>query len=96
MQRYYGVDFDRVIDGTVSVRQAAALVAGLPLGSATLASVDRRLGWTREDMLLLAVANSLRTEPIDPFGEQERGMAMEHDEMAAYLARPRVDVWREV
>lgn len=41
--------------------------------------------------LLLAVANSLREEPIDPFARPDR-MAMGADELAEYLSRPRVAV----
>lgn len=91
LMRVYGLDFDRFLDGSVSVAQVSALVAGLPLGSSTLASIDKRLGWTRSELLLLTLVNSLRKEPLDPFSEPNC-LAMEQDQMAEYLARPRKEV----
>lgn len=89
LQRHYGVDIDDVARGRVSVRHAAALAACLPPGSLTLGREDARLGWSREQTLLLAVANSLRTEPIDPFAEPSvREFAPE--ELGDYLSLPRV------
>lgn len=91
MQRTYGMDMDRVLDGTVSVRQAAACAACLPLGSLCLAAEDEVAGWTRGELLQLALANSWRETPIDPFEHKDQ-TSMEVDEYAAYLARPRVEV----
>ena len=42
-------------------------------------------------LLLLAVVNSMRAEPFDPFGRLDV-VAMGEDEMAELLPRPRVDV----
>lgn len=91
LQREYGVCWDDVLSGRVAAGHAAALAACLPPGSLCLAREDERLGWTREQWLLLAVANSLREEPIDPFARPDR-MAMEADELGDYLSRPRVAV----
>lgn len=88
MQRIYGMDMDRVLDGTVSVRQAAACAACLPLGSLCLAAEDEVAGWTREELLQLALANSWRSEPIDPF-RHPTGVSMDADDYAEYLSRPR-------
>lgn len=91
LQRVYGVCWDDVLSGRVATGHAAALAACLPPGSLCLAREDERLGWTREQWLLLAVANSLREEPIDPF-ERRDVMAMDPDELGDYLAAPRVEV----
>ena len=88
MQRVYGVDIDAVARGDVSFAQAAALAACLPPGSLCLAREDERYGWSRQDMLLLAIANSLRTEPIDPF-KGPNVMEFSPEELGEYLARPR-------
>lgn len=82
---------DRVLDGTVSVLHAAALAAWLPPGSLCLEEADPRLGWTREELLLLIVANSKLKEPIDPFKKSD-SLAMEVDDYAAYLARDRSEL----
>ena len=89
LQREYGVCWDDVLSGRVSTGHASALAACLPPGSLCLAREDERLGWTREQWLLLAVANSLRTEPIDPFSAPP-SVAMGQDEMGEYLSGPRV------
>ncbi|WP_117204898.1 hypothetical protein [Paratractidigestivibacter faecalis] len=91
MQRTYGMDMDRVLDGTVSVPQAAACAACLPLGSLCLAAEDEEAGWTREEILTLALVNSWRSEPIDPF-RHKAGVSMDVDAYAEYLARPRSEV----
>lgn len=91
LQREYGVCWDDVPAGRVTTGHAAALAACLPPGSLCLAREDERLGWTREQWLLLAVANSLREEPIDPF-ERRDVMAMDPDELGDYLSAPRVEV----
>lgn len=91
MQRTYGVDMDRVLDGTVSVVHAAALAACLPPGSLCLAAESEEAGWTRSELLLLALANSWRETPIDPFRHSDK-TSMEVEDYAAYLARPRVEV----
>lgn len=88
MQRAYGVDFDRVLDGTVSLAQAAALAACLPPGSLCLSRRSAELGWTRGDLLLLALANSWRSEPIDPFKKND-APALSRDDYEDYLSRPR-------
>lgn len=80
-----------MLDGTVSLAQAAALAACLPQGSLCLGGESEPAGWTRTDLLLLAVVNSMRAEPIDPFGRPDV-VAMGEDEMAELLSRPRVDV----
>lgn len=88
------MNLDHVISGEISVKHAACLSANLPLGSATLAKIDRRLSFTNADWMLLAIVNRLSDKPIDPFkddGKQEL-TAMDIDELAAYLARPREDV----
>lgn len=79
-----------MLDGTVSLAQAAALAACLPQGSLCLGGESEPAGWTRTD-LLLTVVNSMRAEPIDPFGRPDV-VAMGEDEMAELLSRPRVDV----
>ena len=45
-------------------------------------------------MLLLAIANSLRETPIDPFDAPD-ALAMEQDALGEYLSRPRVAVESE-
>lgn len=88
------MNLDHVISGEVSVVQASCLAANLPLGSATLAKIDKRLSFTNADWLLLAVVNRLSDKPIDPFKEDSHAeiMPMSIEDMAAYLARPREDV----
>lgn len=94
LQMYFGINLDHVINGEVSVFHCACLASNLPLGSATLAKIDKRLSFTNADWLLLAIANSWREKPIDPFKESKstgiRTMSVE--EMAEYLSRPREDV----
>lgn len=91
MQRVYGVDMDDVARGSVSLEQASALAACLPNGSLCLAREDEAAGWSREQMLLLAIANSLRREPIDPFRDSSV-KEFDPDELGEYLARPRTAV----
>lgn len=88
MQRVYGLDFDRVLDGTVSLSQAAALAVCLPTGSLCLEFYSAELGWTREELLTLALVNSWRSKPIDPFGKCD-GKVMDQGEYGDYLSRPR-------
>lgn len=88
MQRVYGLDFDRVLDGTVSLHQAAALAACLPPGSLCLEFYSAELGWTREELLTLALVNSWRSKPIDPFGKRD-GQVMDQTEYGDYLSLPR-------
>lgn len=88
MQRVYGLDFDRVLDGTVSLAQAAALAACLPAGSLCLEFYDQQLGWTREELLTLALVNAWRSKPIDPFKKRE-GQVMDQAEYGDYLSLPR-------
>lgn len=85
------MDWDRVLDGTVSVTQAAALAACLPAGSLCLGAEEPAAGWTRGEALLLGLLNSWRAEPIDPFGKPDL-MAMSQEEMGEYLSRPRAAV----
>lgn len=94
LQRYYGVCWDDVEAGRVSPAHAAALAANLQPGCRCLAAEDERLGWTNGEMLLLAVANSLREEPIDPF-KKPNATAMDTGELAEYMARPRVPASNE-
>ena len=84
----YGVDWDRVLDGTVSLAQASALAACLPAGSLCLGAEEPAAGWTREETLLLGILNSWRAEPYDPFKRPDL-MAMSQEEMGEYLSRPR-------
>lgn len=58
------------IGTSVTVRHAAALCACLPCGSMALAKIDPKSSWTNSDWMLLGILNSLREEPIDPFGEE--------------------------
>lgn len=76
------------------MHHAACLAANLPLGSATLAKIDKRLSFTNADWLLLGIVNRLSDKPIDPFAESAKPnvRAMDIDELEAYLARPREDV----
>lgn len=94
MQRTYGVDMDRVLDGTVSVRQAAALAACLQPGSLCLGGPDEAAGWTRGELLSLATLNTVRAmagaDPMDPFSKPD-AQAMDVEDMIEYLARPRVE-----
>lgn len=95
LQRFFGVNLDHVIQGEVSVHHCACLASNLPLGSATLAKIDRRLSFTNADWLLLALVNSWRETPIDPFKENKNKQgirSMSVDDMAEYLSRPREDV----
>ena len=85
------MDWDRVLDGTVSVEQAAALAACLPAGSLCLGTVEPEAGWTRGETLLLGVLNSLRAEPYDPFKKPDL-MVMSQEEMGEYLSRGRTAV----
>jgi hypothetical protein len=94
LQRYYGVCWDGVLAGEMSVAHAAALAANLPLGARCLACEDERAGWTNGEMLLLALVNSTREKPIDPFRKPD-ATVMDVDEMAEYLARPRTEATRE-
>ncbi len=80
--------------GAVSPAHAAALAVCLPLGSRLLACEDPRAGWTNGEMLLLAIANSLREQPIDPFGVPDAD-AMDVDVLEEYLSRPRAAVETE-
>lgn len=86
--------WDSVINGAVSLSHAAALTVCLPLGSRLLACEDPRAGWTNGEMLLLAIANSLREQPIDPFRVQDAD-AMDVDALQEYLSRPREAVKSE-
>ena len=83
-----------MLAGAVSLTHAAALAVCLPLGSRLLACEDARAGWTNGEMLLLAIANSLRETPIDPFDAPDV-QAMEQDALGEYLSRPRVAVESE-
>lgn len=88
MQRVYGLDFDLVLAGAVSLDQAAALAACLPPGSLCLEFYSAEMGWTREELLMLALVNSWRSKPIDPF-EKRDGQVMGQDEYGDYLSLPR-------
>ncbi len=87
-QRVYGICWDDVLSGRYTVTHAAALAVSLPLGSRCLAAEDERAGWTNSELLLLALVNSMREEPIDPFYHPDV-TAMDKDELIDYLARPR-------
>lgn len=93
LQRVYGVSWDSVLSGAVSCEHAAALAANLPPGSLCLAREDERAGWTRGELLLLALVNGLRDErhQIDPFAKPD-ATAMEAGELADYLSAPRTAV----
>ena len=97
LQRYYGVCLDDVGRG-VSVEHAAALAACLPPGSATMAAIDPRAAWTDVEWLLLAIANMLSEEKIDPFDNDiEEGAdreSYEVDEYERLLALPRKEADR--
>lgn len=88
MQRTYGLDFDRVLDGTVSLAQASALAACLPPGSLCLGHYEAELGWTRGELLALALVNSWRDEPINPFKKND-SPALSREDYEDYLSRPR-------
>ena len=94
MQRTYGVDMDRVLDGTVSVRHAAALAACLQPGSLCLGGPDEPSGWTRGELLSLATLNAVRgmagIEAVDPFYKPDT-TAMDVEDLVEYLARPRAE-----
>lgn len=94
MQRTYGVDMDRVLDGTVSVHHAAALASCLRPGSLCLGGPDDPAGWSREETLLLGALNALRgiagADAIDPFDKPD-ATAMGVDDLIEYLARPRTE-----
>ena len=85
--------WDDVLHRRVTTGHAAALAANLPAGSCCLACEDERAGWTREELLLLALVNSLRDEKhqIDPFDHPDV-TAFEVDDLVEYLARPRTAV----
>ena len=93
LQRFYGICWDDVLNGNFSFAHAAALAVNLPLGSRCLACEDERAGWTNAEILLLAIANSLREDPIDPFTRPDV-LVMEKEELVEYLARPRVAIDR--
>lgn len=90
LQRYYGVSWDDVLSGRVTVAHAAFLASNLPLGSRCLACEDERLGWTNAELLLLALVNAQRDagHQIDPFKKKD-ALAMEQADLAALLAAPR-------
>ena len=90
LQRYYGVSWDSVLSGAVSCEHAAALAANLPPGGRCLACEDERAGWTRGELLLLALVNGLRDErhQIDPFARPD-ATAMGTAELEDYLTAPR-------
>ncbi len=91
LQRYYGVNWDTVLAGSVSFLHAAALAVCLPLGSRLLACEDPCAEWTNAEILLLTIANSLRKEPIDPFKTTD-ATAMDIDVLDEYLSRARESV----
>lgn len=67
LQEVYGIDWDRVLSGEVSLTQAAACAACLRPGSRVLEADDAEMGWSRTEMLMLSLRNLWASEPLDPF-----------------------------
>lgn len=57
-QQYYGLDFERMLDGGEFAR-IAALVSELPRESRTVAGIDPRAAWDEKAYLLALVADNL-------------------------------------
>lgn len=66
LQEVYGIDWDRVLRGDVSLTQAAACAACLRPGSRVLEAEYAELGWSRTEMLMLSLRNLWASEPLDP------------------------------
>ncbi len=78
---------------SVSVKHAAALVYSLPRGAQTLAKIDPKSEWGDAEWLLLAILNSLREKPIDPWDTGEKqGFVADQDTYEALLSAPRKEV----
>lgn len=105
MQRVYGVDLDDVSRGSLSIKQAAALAACLPKGSLCLTAEDAGLAWSDEQLLLLAIINTIRgavgVPAIDPFADGGHGnnmgaVAMDVDDLDTLLKKKRTEVSGDV
>lgn len=94
LQRYFGLDLSRM-GQDFTVWHAAACAACLPLGSATLARIDRRLQWTAGEVLLCAIRNLFAAESVqlDGFDNGSDGLPefgeLPRDEFMEWYSKPR-------
>lgn len=99
LQRYYGLNLDR-IGADFSAFHAAACLSCLPPGSALMLEIDERTAWATTDYLLHGIAQMLAGKEIPyPWDKKKSGIegieaeGLPLDEFQAWYGQ---NEWKEV
>ena len=86
LQRFFGIDLDKVSSGQVSAFQAASCIATVPPGSALAAAIDPRNTWGHEAHLLHAVLCALAGKELPyPWEKAISGLDNESMDVSEFL-----------